>query len=81
MTSWVRHLSPVMISKWASWIPAACDSPCIISGIYQLSFFASIERSTSLNDLDKTANLAPPVMVVVVVFYDIMVLVVVVALT
>ena len=35
-----------------------------------MSFYASIERSMSLNDLVRTANFAPPVTVVVVVVLD-----------
>ena len=64
------YLSPVMIVKWDLGFPMACDSACIIYGIYRLSLSTSVERRTSLNDLARTANLAPPVTVVVVAVLD-----------
>ena len=40
MTRYVSYLSPVMIVKWASGFPAACDSTCIIYGDPDCLFFA-----------------------------------------
>ena len=70
-----------MIVKWAPGFPAAFDSACIMSGISQLSFYASAESNTYLNNLGTTANLDTPVTVVVVVLDGAVVLVVAVALT
>ena len=81
LMGWVRYLSLVVIVKWASGLPVACDVACIISGISILSFSVSIERSTSLNNIFGNVNLAPPVMVVVVVLDVFMLLVVAVTLT
>ena len=67
-----------MISKWASVLPDDCDSACIITAIYRLSFSASVKRITSLNDLGRTANLALPV--TVTALYGVVVLVIDVAL-
>ena len=53
-----------MIANWAYEFLAACDSACIVFGISRLYFLATDERSTSLNDLGKTVNGAPPVTVV-----------------
>ena len=63
-------LTPVIITKCALRFPAACDSARIISGISLFSFSASVKISTSLNNLGKTASLAPPVTVVVFVVLD-----------
>ena len=68
-----------MIDKRASGFLAAYDSACIISGISRFSFSVSVESITSLNDLGRTANIAPPV--TVVALGGVMVIVVAVALT
>ena len=62
-----------MITKWYLGFLAACDSACIIYGIYRLSFSDYVKRSTSLNNVDRTANIAPPATVVVVVLDGVMV--------
>ena len=77
----MSYLTPVIIAKWASSFPAAYDSACIIYGISQLSISASVESITSLKNLGRTASLAPPVTVVVVVLDGVMVLVLAVFLT
>ena len=66
-----------MIAKWDSGFPAACDNACMIFGIYQLSFYASVKRSTSFNDLGRTSSIAltMTVLVVVLVLGGVMVLV------
>ena len=53
-----------MIVNWDYGFPAACDSAYIISGIYWLSFSSSKKRSTSLKNIGKTFNFAPPMTVV-----------------
>ena len=75
LTRYVRYLSPSMIAKWDSGFPAACDNTCIIYGIYQLSFYASINRSTSLNDIGRTSSISLPMTVVVLVLDGVMLLV------
>ena len=70
-----------MIAKWYPGFLAACDIASIISGIPQFYFNAYIERSTYLNNIGRTANLALPVTVVVVVLDGVLVLVVAVAVT
>ena len=50
--------------KWDSGLPAACDSACIIYEISKLSFPASEERSTSLNDIEYIVSIVPPLIVV-----------------
>ena len=56
--SWgTSFLSWLLNGLWG-WFPAACDSACIISGISRLSFFSPVKRSTSLNNLGRTANLS-----------------------
>ena len=73
------YLSHVMAVKWTSGFPAAYHSACIFSRISRLYFSVSVERSTSLNDLGRTANIDPPmtvvVLVLVVVLDSVMVLV------
>ena len=68
-----------MIAKWDSGFPMACDIACIISGISRLSFSVSAKNIMSLNEIGRTANLAPPV--TVVALDGVLVLVVPVALT
>ena len=68
-----------MIAKWASGFPVACDNLCIISGIYQFYFYVFVERSTSLNDLVRIANIVLPV--TAAVLDGVMVLIVALALT
>ena len=68
-----------MIVKWAYGFLKACDSVCIVYDIYLLSFSDFDKRSTSLNDLLKTVNFAPPM--TVVALDGVMVIVVLVKLT
>ena len=53
-----------MIDNWYYGLLEAYDSACIIYGFSWLSFPASDERITSLNDIDKPVNVDPPMTVV-----------------
>ena len=67
-----------MLLKWDYGFPASCASACIIYRIPWLSFPSFDERSTSLNDIGKTVNVA--LTLTLVALDGVMVLVVEVAL-